>query len=124
MTLQLTPGKAVVANHPRNAYVLFVELMHGDADDYSTIKFGPFAPGNTEDLEATLRIVEATRELNRTDWNNAESRYPAIPGWEDHIGEEWLKDNEHMDDLAKYESHHIRFFDEQGQEHEVSYVLT
>lgn len=125
MTLQLTQGKSVADKNPRNAYVLYAEGMHGDADGYTTIQLGPFAPGDTSGLETALRVLEAMKELNRSNWNGACENYSQIPGFEEHFGEEWPKDNEYRDDmLARYESHHIRFFDEQGQEYEVSYALS
>lgn len=119
--LRISIGDPIVKNNPKSAYVVLVELMHGDADAYSTVKFGPFdsttlKTGNDYqgDLESVLRVIEAAVDHDEED-------YHSIPNWE-MVGDGW--DNDSTTDhqfKAAYCGHQVRYFDGSGQEFAVSY---
>jgi hypothetical protein len=115
--MQIEITSPIPDKNPRNAYILDVEVMHGDADMYTIrhIKFGD-GPAEMGRLEEILTIIEAMKEFDPED-------YHKVPGYEEFIEPHWSGDKIYIDDPARYEGHELRFFDANGVEHQTKVTL-
>lgn len=113
--LRISIGRAVVRENPKSAYVVIADLMHGDADGFSTAKFGPFdSTTGIQQLENILRALESLKDVDAEE-------YDTSPGWPV-VNADWDSDTtSNYQFPAAYTGHQVRYFDGNGQEFEVSY---
>jgi hypothetical protein len=117
--MKLTIGEAIVDRNPRDAFVLYLKVMHGDADGYSTeeIMRVPNDEANLEDLYEALRLIDEVAEADDQE---------AIPGIMDShtkLDQEWPYDSTCAGNgdgtRASYEEHWVRYYDTAGVEFSV-----
>lgn len=121
--MKITVGDPVAAKNPRNAYVLYVSLMHGDADAYTTIKYGPFAADDEfelADLENKIKALQALGDDPDT-YNDNPAFQTLKAAWEQQQGSDAWGDED--DCWAAYEDHYVRFFDKDGVEFQTKVAL-
>lgn len=117
--MQITIGAPLTDKNPRNAYVLYVNLMHGDADAYSTIKFGPYVADDdfeVTDLEARIKVLKKMDGVDSDTFKDWDDFRKLLSG-------EWPSDTTCDDYLASYEDHYVRFFDKNGVEFQTKVTL-
>ncbi len=119
--MNITITNPLSAKNPQDAYILYVKLMHGDADGSSMIQFGPFANDEFElaGLEAILKAVLAIEKATEASGLYEPSDFEAIKGF-DLLSESWEYDQTCDDYLASYDGHWLRYFDKNGVEHQTT----
>lgn len=109
-----------------NAYMVKLEFMHGDADDYSDHTYGPFDDKTLKDanglhLEDLLRAIHAVKDADERDLDTMQEQ---IPGWA-LLREEWhYEQGSHGEYRASYDGHTMTQFDEHGREYSTKFELS
>lgn len=118
----------IASKNPTNAYQVAVNVMHGDADAYSTFHLGPYAKDDEfelADLKEVLQALEVVKDANlgSTDRDN----YSHLKGFNAKLANDWPQDQLYSqggdDIIADYADHYVRFFDENGQEFRTKVTL-
>jgi hypothetical protein len=98
----------------KGVYELEIELMHGDADGYSTIKLlfsdGGYIPSEKKNavdergmLLSTIYVLDQLRELDVDD-------YRSIDGFDELLGKTWKRDHTYDDYLASFDGYTIKHY--------------
>lgn len=89
MTLKIEIGSPVETPVVPNSFEVEIDVMHGDADGFSSFTVGPFIQGESEwAIESLLKILAAMDEkFKRTGRGGGEEySYSRIPGFDDWFG--------------------------------------
>lgn len=108
---ELVVGKPVVQKNPKNTYLLEIEVMHGDGDNYQII--------NLDFKERKLLQVLPVLEELETNGRKYHREYRIIDGFGDLLQEDWPYDCTSEDYLAGYVKHKLFWYNEDGIKHNV-----
>lgn len=95
--MKLTVLDAIPRNaNPRDAFVVHIRVMHGDADGYDTFQVGPFdASTDKEALKSLLRTLKAMDDrYPRGRGGGDEYSYNYVPGFEGWFGTSYANTKE------------------------------
>lgn len=130
--MQVTVGQPISNNNPREQFVVYGKAVHGDDDKYEDLVVGEFdkdfqytSPGRSYSgthgatpMEALIRLLKVMEGLETDD-----DAYSKLPGFEELIAEYWVTDVTNDEYDAFCEGWYVRWFDENGIEHEVDVKL-
>lgn len=116
--MQFKIGKPVVIKNPKSVYVLEFEVMHGDADGYST-EVWEYSESRKNDFIETLKVF---KEIEKVKNGYEEEHYPEIEGYNEYVSENWPSDHTCSDYPAALQEYKIYYYDENGVKHHVELV--
>ncbi|MNK60485.1 hypothetical protein D3C87_796190 [compost metagenome] len=124
--MELVIGEAVARKNPKNAFGVYMEYMHGDADAYDEERIAVFAADTKTDkagnsLDDCIGLMKRIEELNNQCYlRDAEDKLLSLPHYEDFI-EYWPGDKTCDGQYpAGFDGWYIRYYDENGHEFEVN----
>lgn len=99
--------------NPTDVYSLTIDLMHGDADAYSSFEL-QFEKSEEQELTVILGIL---REIGKVRW---ERDYHNIEGFYELLRNDWQGDSTCDGEyLASYNGHSLVYFNNDGKKFEV-----
>ena len=123
--MQFITGEAIARKNPKNAYGVYMEFMHGDADAYTEERIAVF-PADTKTnkvgtLEECVNLMKRIEELDSQCYlRDNKDRLLTLPKYEDFI-DSWPGDSTcDYQYPASFDGYYIRYYDENGHEYEVT----
>lgn len=123
--MELITGMAIAAKNPKNAYGVYLEFMHGDADGYTEERIAVFQADTKVDrngnaLEDCIGLMRRIEELDRQCYlRKEEDRLLSLPHYEKFI-DYWPGDNTCDGQYpAAFDGWYVRYYDAAGNEFEV-----
>ena len=114
--MKLTIGEPIADRNPQDVFVLYLKVMHGDADGYSTdeIMRCPNDEFDLEELYEALRLIEKAAEVDD------QEDIPGIIDCHVKLDQNWPYDTAYINSgdgtRASYEGHWLRYYDKAGVE--------
>ena len=122
--MKITIGNPIIRDKPKSVYVLTVQTMEGDADDYhEVVKYMTTEDEVKQAILILNKIIEARYGANRLDDDTTAAFVKCLhndddwesPFWRYEQG--WFYNGDYYD---SYKSHELVYFDSVGIEHAVT----